>query len=76
LLVPVVQVAATISREKTRRLCLLAAAAYLAIDAVAAAQLAHEAEYFCFIWMTPTLLLAYLGLRRPFSSALIRSDYP
>ncbi|HWG43243.1 MAG TPA: glycosyltransferase family 87 protein [Gemmataceae bacterium] len=78
LLVPVVQVAATISRANTCRLGLLAAAAYLAINGAATAQLAHEVEYFGFIWMTPALLLAYLGLRRPLTSAClsIRSDCP
>jgi hypothetical protein len=58
LLVPVVQVAARL-RWPAR----VAALAYLAIDAVAAAQLACEVEYFAFLWMTPALLLAYAALR-------------
>jgi hypothetical protein len=63
LLVPVVQVAAAV-RSEGRVRGGRAGAIYLAINAVAAMQLACEVEYFWFIWMTPALLLAYLGLRR------------
>ena len=59
LLVPVVQVAA-----RLRSPVLVAALAYLAIDAVAAVQLACEVEYFAFLWMTPALLLAYVAFQR------------
>jgi hypothetical protein len=73
LLVPVVQMAATM-----RRSWLLASGAYLAINGLAAAQLAGEVEYFGFIWMTPALLLAYVGLQRIERSPRIsiRSDCP
>jgi hypothetical protein len=64
LLVPVVQQAAMVSRQGRRSTCFLAIAAYLAIDGLAAGQLASEVEYFWFIWMTPALLCTYLVLRR------------
>lgn len=66
LLVPVLQTAARTRRDTWKP----AALAYLAINAVAASQLAVEAEYFAFIWMTPALLLAYLLLQRRIVSAL------
>jgi hypothetical protein len=63
LLVPVVQVAAAVrGDERLRRRT--AIVVYLAINGLAAAQLACEVEYFWFIWMAPALLLAYLGLRQ------------
>lgn len=67
LLVPVVQVAACL-----RSPALAAALAYLAIDAVALVQLACEAEYFAFLWMTPALLLAYVALHYPIRLATLR----
>ncbi len=75
LLVPVMQVAVMVQRER-RGVWLWAGATYLAINSMAAAQLACEVEYFWFIWMTPALLLTYLGLHRAFTSTSIRSDYP
>jgi hypothetical protein len=67
LLVPVIQVAA----RRCGSPVLPAALAYGAINAVAAVQLACEAEYFAFLWMTPALLLAYLALRGRFVAPLI-----
>jgi hypothetical protein len=64
LLVPVVQRAAVAARQGRRSTWLAALVAYLAIDGLAAGQLACEVEYFWFIWMTPVLLGTYLILRR------------
>jgi hypothetical protein len=63
LLVPVVQIAAAVQGEPRPRRW-RAGIVYLAINALAAAQLACEVEYFWFIWMAPALLLAYVALRR------------
>jgi hypothetical protein len=62
LLVPVLRAAALLARAGAVRPALLAGAAYLAINAAGAVQLACEVEYLWFIWMTPALLLAYLAL--------------
>ncbi|HTU16813.1 MAG TPA: glycosyltransferase family 87 protein [Gemmataceae bacterium] len=62
LLIPILQVAAEVGR-RGRAVWLAAGAGFLAINALAAGQLACEAAYFAFIWMTPALLLAYLALR-------------
>jgi hypothetical protein len=63
LLVPVLQVAAEILREEQRGLGWLALSLYLAIEGIALLQLLCGVEYFWFLWMTPVLLLAYLGLQ-------------
>jgi hypothetical protein len=63
LLPAVVRVAAACaSGTCSARSTLLGALAFLAINAVAATQLAFEVEYFAFVWMTPALLIAYLVL--------------
>jgi hypothetical protein len=71
LLVPVMQVAAGRCREPSGtglvRLGspdLRAALVYVAINGLAAVQLAGGMEYLAFVWMTPALLAAYLLLRR------------
>jgi hypothetical protein len=61
LLVPVVQVAARLERAPLR-LRLAGLAAYLAINALALALVLAGVEYLGFIWMTPSLLVAYLAL--------------
>jgi hypothetical protein len=78
LLVPVIQVAAGRCRSARGNLLvrlgspdLRAAFLYLAINGVAALQLAVEVEYLAFIWMTPALLLAYLALRSRITSPLV-----
>jgi hypothetical protein len=63
LLVPVLQVAATLQRGNGAPSVWWAAAVYLTINALALAQVAHAMEYFWFIWMTPALLVGYLLLR-------------
>jgi hypothetical protein len=62
LLVPVLRAAALLARGGAVRPALLAGAAYVAVNAAGAVQLAFEVEYLWFVWMTPALLLAYLAL--------------
>jgi hypothetical protein len=61
LLLPVVALAADLSRTGSPRLWGTAVAAYLAVNGLALALLLHEVEYLGFIWMTPALLLGYVG---------------
>lgn len=60
LLVPVLQRAAALRRDNWQ----MPLAGFAAFNGLAVVLLCFEAEYFCFIWMTPALLLAYLALRR------------
>jgi hypothetical protein len=78
LLVPIMHAAAAVQRDGRRVRWLPAAAVYGAINVLAAVQLACEVEYFGFIWMTPALLLAYLGFGRlSFSASVLpASDSP
>lgn len=69
LLLPILQVAAAVGR-RGRAAWLTAAVVYLTINGIATMQIAREVAYFAFIWMTPTLLLAYLTLRRRVLSPL------
>jgi hypothetical protein len=67
LLLPVVALAARLSRSAygvaTVARWIAAVAVHLAINGLALALLAHEAEYLAFAWMTPALLAGYVGLR-------------
>jgi hypothetical protein len=63
LLVPIMQTAVAVLRDGRRPTWMLAGGMFLAINTLAAAQLACEVEYLGFIWMTPAVLLACLGLR-------------
>ena len=71
LLLPVVALAAELSRNGSRARCAAAVGAYLVVNGMALALLLREVEYLGFIWMTPALLLGYVGLRKgkPHSSA-------
>ncbi len=60
LLVPVVQVAARLHREGQPGARKAAVAVHLAINGLALVLLVAGAEFFWFIWMTPTLLAGYL----------------
>lgn len=68
LLVPVMQVAALVRPGSPDLPALLI---YLAINGVAALQLAFAVEYLAFLWMTPALLLAYVTLRGRRASAVL-----
>jgi hypothetical protein len=71
LLVPVMQRAAALARAGQPRPLVLTAAAFLAVNAAALAQLTRGVPYFSFLWMAPVLLVLYLAvhahLLRPFS---------
>jgi hypothetical protein len=64
LLLPVVALAARLSQHATPARWLAATAVHLAINGLALALMAHEAEYLAFVWMTPALLAGYLLLGR------------
>ena len=63
LLVPVIHAAATVARRGWNTGSLLAVILFVAIDGVAATQLALQVEYFWFIWITPAVLAAYVLVR-------------
>jgi hypothetical protein len=66
LLLPVVAVAAELSRGGSPVRCATAMTVYVAINWLALVLLSRGVEYLWFIWMTPALLLGYLidrGLR-------------
>ncbi len=65
LLLPILQIGATAMANRDPRTIRLAVACFLGIDAVALAMNLAEVTYPAFIWMTPTILVAYLLLRRP-----------
>jgi hypothetical protein len=60
LLLPVVDLAARLSRQSRPARWLAASAIHLAVNGLALVQVAHEVEYLAFVWMTPVLLGAYL----------------
>jgi hypothetical protein len=64
LLLPVLALAARLSRQAAPARWIAAAAVHLAVSALALAQMAQEAEYLAFAWMTPALLGSYLCLSR------------
>jgi hypothetical protein len=63
LLLPVLHAAATAARHRWNAVSILAVGLFVAINAIAAAQLALQVEYFWFIWITPAVLVAYLLVR-------------
>jgi hypothetical protein len=65
LLLPVVAVAAELSRQASPARRAAAVGVHLAINLLALVLFAHEVEYLGFIWMTPALLLGYVTLRKP-----------
>jgi hypothetical protein len=72
LLLPVLQLGAACGRAGVSSLKRLAALGFhVAFNATAATLLALEQEYLAFAWMTPALLLGYLGLR-----ALLYTNQP
>jgi hypothetical protein len=75
LLVAVLRAAALLADGGPRRARLLAATAYLGVNALALALVLREVEYLGFIWMAPALLLAYLALR-PGAPGSFPASYP
>lgn len=71
LLLPLVQMAAWTASSADRRFVMLAASGYLLLDGVALAMNLAGATYPAFIWMTPALLLSYLGLRQLHGSLFV-----
>jgi hypothetical protein len=65
LLVPVIALAAELARTGSPTRCGVAIAVYVAINWLGLVLLSRGVEYLGFIWMTPALLLAYVGLRQP-----------
>jgi hypothetical protein len=63
LLLPVLHAAATVARRRWNAASILALSLFIAINAIAAGQLALQIEYFWFIWITPAVLAAYLLVR-------------
>ncbi len=63
LLLPVLHTAAAVTRHGWNAVSMLAFGLFVAINAIAAAQLALQVEYFWFIWITPAVLVAYLLVR-------------
>jgi hypothetical protein len=63
LLPAVLQPAAALARAARPGVQLLAGAGYLVINGLALLLLVRQVEYLWFIWLTPALLLAYLGLQ-------------
>jgi hypothetical protein len=75
LLVPVLRLAALLARSGDRARIILALGVYLALGTLGWLMLFCEVEYLYFIWMTPALLLAYLGLA-PSASSLRYTNQP
>jgi hypothetical protein len=63
LVVPVMQIAARLAGQVSRRLRLAGLAAYILFNILALAMVLSDVEYLGFIWMTPALLVAYLAFR-------------
>jgi hypothetical protein len=73
LLVPVLRVAARLVAkdcDPDPRIGRAALALHLAINGTAAVMVAGFVHFFWFLWMTPALLLAYLGLEHRLSTSL------
>lgn len=63
LLLPVLHAATLAARHGWNTVSILALGLFVAVNAVAATQLALQVEYFWFLWITPAVLLAYLVVR-------------
>ena len=63
LLLPVLHATAIVTRRGWNAVSMLALGMFVAINAIAATQLALQVEYFWFIWITPAVLAAYLLVR-------------